>query len=200
MISKNFIESCFPKGELTLVGGCPGIGKTSFAVSLAISMAEQNQKVIYFSLEMTKEQLIKRITLQNEQIVIEENIAICDTPFAKISDVRSQLETQSVDYIFIDYIQLMTAENQEHSGQETVSSIICELKYLARELEIPVIALSQTSRNSIDLKEIFRPVDLTGTNTAFLFREGKMMEYKSGENISRLYFNYHTGAINDMLN
>lgn len=76
MISQNFIESNFPKGKLTLVGGRPNIGKTSFAISLAISMAEQNQRVIYFSLEMTKEQLIKRIRLQNEQIAIGEKLSL----------------------------------------------------------------------------------------------------------------------------
>ena len=101
MISQNFIESNFPKGKLTLVGGRPNIGKTSFAISLAISMAEQNQRVIYFSLEMTKEQLIKRIRLQNEQIAIGENIVIDDISQAKPSYVRSQLETKSFDYILM---------------------------------------------------------------------------------------------------
>ena len=147
MISQNFIESNFPKGKLTLVGGRPNIGKTSFAISLAISMAEQNQRVIYFSLEMTKEQLIKRIRLQNEQIAIEENIVIDDISQAKPSYVRSQLETKSFDYILIDYIQLMEADNQELPREEVVLSIVCELKKLAIELDIPIIALSQTSRN-----------------------------------------------------
>lgn len=199
MISQNFIESNFPKGKLTLVGGRPNIGKTSFAISLAISMAEQNQRVIYFSLEMTKEQLIKRIRLQNEQIAIGENIVIDDISQAKPSYVRSQLETKSFDYILIDYIQLMEADNQELPREEVVSSIVCELKKLAIELDIPIIALSQTCRHNIDLREIFRPVDLLGTNIAILFREGKMMEYKSGENISQLYFDYQTTAISDML-
>ena len=116
MISQNFIESNFPKGKLTLVGGRPNIGKTSFAISLAISMAEQNQRVI------------KRIRLQNEQIAIGENIVIDDISQAKPSYVRSQLETKSFDYILIDYIQLMEADNQELPREEVVSSIVCELK------------------------------------------------------------------------
>lgn len=167
MISQYFIETNFTKGKLTLVGGCPGIGKTSFAISLAISMAEQNQKVIYFSLEMTEEQLIKRITLQNEQIAISENIVICDTPFAKMSDVRSQFELQPSDYIIIDYIQLMEAENKELSGEDEVSSIICGLRNLARELRIPIIALSQMSRNG-DFG--IRSDDLPEINVAILTR------------------------------
>ncbi len=128
MISQNFIESNFILGKLTLVVGRPSIGKTSFAISLAISMAEQNQRVIYFSLEMTKEQLIKRIRLQNEQIAIGESIVIDDISQTKPSYVRSQLETKSIDYILIDYIQLMEADNQELSREEIVSSIVCELK------------------------------------------------------------------------
>ena len=127
MISQNFIESNFPKGKLTLVVGRPSIGKTSFAISLAISMAEQNQRVIYFSLEMTKEQLIKRIRLQNEQIAIGENIVIDDISQAKPSYVRSQLETKSFDYILIDYIQLMEADNQE---LPTHHNVLIDYKYL----------------------------------------------------------------------
>ena len=147
MISQNFIEDNFPKGKLTLVGGCPSVGKTAFAISLAISMAKRNQKVIYFSLEMTREQLVRRIILQNRHLATEENITICDAPAIKLSEVRNQLETQSFDYILIDYLQLMKAENRELSDEDEVSSIICGLKNLAREFEIPIIALSQTSRN-----------------------------------------------------
>lgn len=167
MISQNFIENNFPKGELTLVGGCPSVGKTAFAVSLAISMSERNQKVIYFSLEMDREQLLKRITRQNMRMTIGENITICDTPFAKMSDVRSQFELQPSDYIIIDYAQLMEAENKELSGEDEVSSIICGLRNLARELRIPIIALSQMSRNG-DLG--IRSDDLAGINVSILSR------------------------------
>lgn len=79
MISQNFIEDNFPKGKLTLVGGRLSVGKTAFAITLAVSMAKRNQKVIYFSLEMGKDQLVKRIMLQNSlHLAIVENITICD--------------------------------------------------------------------------------------------------------------------------
>lgn len=202
MISQNFIESNFPKGKLTLVGGHPGIGKTSFAISLAISMAEQNQRVIYFSLEMTKEQLIKRIMRQNKHMTIEENITICDTPFAKMSDVRSQFELQSSDYILIDYVQLMKAENKELSGEDEVSSIVCELKNLARELRIPIITLSQISRNG-DFG--IRSDDLAEINVAILSRatsdSSHQLLYKSSIGnislITHFYFDFDTIEVTD---
>lgn len=167
MISQNFIEDNFPKGNLTLVGGCPSVGKTAFAISLAISMAERNQKIIYFSLEMTRKQLVRRIMLQNRHLATEENITICDAPAIKLSEVRNQLETQSFDYILIDYLQLMKAENRELSDEDEVSSIICGLKNLAREFEIPIIALSQISRNC-DFR--IRSADLDEINVAILSR------------------------------
>ena len=200
MISQNFIESNFPKGKLTLVVGRPSIGKTSFAISLAISMAEQNQRVIYFSLEMTKEQLIKRIRLQNEQIAIGESIVIDDISQTKPSYVRSQLETKSIDYILIDYIQLMEADNQELSREEIVSSIVCELKKLAIELDVPIIALSQTSRNG-DLG--IRSGILAEINVAILSRSNSYHQliYKShmGHNrcITHFYFDHDTTEVID---
>ena len=152
-----------------MVGGSPAIGKTSYAISLAISMAERNKKVVYFSIEMDKEQLDKRIKLQNKHAETGENFVICDTRAAKVSDVRRLARNQSFDYILIDYIQLMSADDQEYSREEEVSSVVCDLKNLARELDIPIIALSQVNRIGNGLREI-RPDDLTDTNVAILFR------------------------------
>lgn len=167
MISHNFIETYFQKGKLTLIGGRPAVGKTAFAVSLAISMAERNQKVIYFSLEMNREQLVRRIMLQNRHLAIEENITICDAYCIKLSEIRGQIEAQSFDYILIDYLQLIESENEELSGEDRVSPIICGLRNLASELRIPIIALSQMSRNG-DFG--IRSDDLTEINVAILTR------------------------------
>ena len=203
MIGQSFIQDNFPKGKLIFVGGRPAIGKTSFALSLAISMAERNQKVIYFSLEMDREQLVKRIVLQNRHVAISENFVICDTRTAKVSVVRSLLETQSFDYILIDYIQLMSADDQESSREEEVSSIVCDLKNLARELDIPIIALSQVNRIGNGLREI-QPDDLTNTNVAILFRDiyqPTQMVYKSyikGKvRITHFYYNLDSTEVTD---
>ena len=170
MISQHFIRDNFPKGKLTIVGGRPAIGKTSFAISLAISMAKRNKKVVYLSIEMDKEQLDKRIILQNNHAATGENFVICDTRAAKVGDVRRLARNQSFDYILIDYIQLMSADDQESSREEEVSSVVCDLKKLARELDLPIIALSQVNRIGNGLREI-QPDDLTDTNVAILFRD-----------------------------
>ena len=170
MISQNFIEDNFPKGKLTLVCGCPSVGKTAFAVTLAVSMAKRNQKVIYFSLEMGREQLDKRIMLQNRpHLAIEENIAICDTPAIKLSEVRSQLEIQSFDYILIDYLQLIKADNQNLSYEEGLSLTVCSLKEMAEEFDVPIIALSQIDRKGC-LRDL-QHVDLTAANAAMLSKD-----------------------------
>ena len=169
MISQNFIEDNFPKGQLTLVGGRQSVGKTAFAITLAVSMAKRNRKVIYFSLEENKEQLVKRIRLQNRHATIEENIVICDTPAIRLSEVRSQLVAKSFDYILIDSLQLMKADNQELFTEEGLSSIVCCLKEMAGEFDVPIIAMSQ-----IDSKGCLRDVPnicLTGTNIALLSRD-----------------------------
>lgn len=173
MISQNFIQNNFPKGMLTLIGGRPAVGKTALAVSLAISMAELNQRVIYFSLEMSRKHLVKRIRLQNKYY-IKENIVIDDTPCIEFSHIRSRLEAESVDCVFLDYIQLMEVDNKEISRESGFASIVNNLKELAKELNIPVIVLSQLNRgcdNSYDSFREFSLVDLTGVNAAYIFRD-----------------------------
>ena len=67
MISNSFIGSNFPKGIVTLIGARPAMGKSALAISMAISLARRNQKFIYFSIEMEKEQISERIKLQTDE-------------------------------------------------------------------------------------------------------------------------------------
>lgn len=104
---------------------------------------------------MNREQLVRRIMLQNRHLAIEENITICDSYRIKLSEIRGQIEAKSFDYILIDYLQLIESENEELSGEDMVLPIIRGLRNLARELGIPIIAMSQMNRNdSDDLAEI----------------------------------------------
>ena len=139
MISNNFIESNFPKGIVTLVGARPAMGKSAFAISMAINLAKRNQKFIYFSLEMDKEQVIERIKLQTDEKgygTIKERIIIDDTPGLKISHVRKLLENVPTDYIFIDYLQLMTSDCKQKSPKAELQSFIWALKELAEEFNV----------------------------------------------------------------
>ena len=162
MISNHFIENNFPKGIVTLVGARPAIGKSAFAISMAINLARRNQKFIYFSLEMDKERVI-------------------DTPGLKISQVRKQLETAletaPADYIFIDYLQLMTPDCKQESPRTELQSVIWGLKELAEEFNAAIIVLSQVNRSGSHCPDksdisLLTADDLEGVHITFLHREG----------------------------
>ena len=179
MISHHFIENNFPKGIVTLVGARPAMGKSAFAISMAINLARRNQKFIYFSLEMKKEQISKRIKLQTDEkeyAAIKGRIIIDDTPALKISQVRKQLETVPSDYIFIDYLQLMTSDCKQESHKAELQSLICGLKELAEEFNAAVIILTQVSKgshcpNKSDISVLIAD-DLEGVHITILHREG----------------------------
>lgn len=184
MISINFIESNFPKGIVTLVGARPAMGKSAFAISMAINLARRNQKFIYFSLEMDKERVIDRIKLQTDEkeyASIKERFIIDDTPGLKISQVRKQLETAletaPADYIFIDYLQLMTPDCKQESPRTELQSVIWGLKELAEEFNAAIIVLSQVNRSGSHCPDksdisLLTADDLEGVHITFLHREG----------------------------
>ena len=152
MINTNFIQRNFPKGKLSVVHGRPAVGKTSMAVSLAQALARDGHHPIYFSMEMSKEMLAKRFAAQMGAEVptdVWANILINDTPSVKISDIRDAIDGLSVDFIIIDYLQLMTCEGCSSRTEEQVH-IKNELKVLASELDIPVVVLSQLSRSQVE--------------------------------------------------
>ena len=179
MISNNIIEINFPKGIVTLVGARPAMGKSAFAISMAINLAKRNQKFIYFSLEMDKEQVIERIKQQTDEKgygTIKERIIIDDTPGLKISHVRKLLENVPTDYIFIDYLQLMTSDCKQESPKAELQSFIWALKELAEEFNVAIIVLSQVNRGGSHCPDksdisVLSADDLEGIHITFLHRE-----------------------------
>lgn len=168
------ITGGFKKGELTILAGRPGMGKTAFALQLALNMRKAKYKGLFFELEMHETQLMQRILasfanvdskgLQNGMVTAEE--------YQKIMDSMEQLETTmdglyidtgadrsvfqmvalarklkrkgELDFLIVDYLSLLQAPGS--SMYEIVTNISRQLKRLARMLDIPVIALSQLSR------------------------------------------------------
>lgn len=164
----------FHKSDMVILGARPAVGKTSFSLDLARHMAvAEKKKVVFFSLEMSANQLIDRIismqtgialwdlrtsNIKNSQLdkladsmglLAESDIFIDDTPGINITQIRTKSRRlkleKGLDVIFIDYLQLITGNNKENRVQE-VSDISRQLKIIARELDVPVIALSQLSR------------------------------------------------------
>lgn len=171
------LTSGLQKSDLIILAARPGMGKTSFTLSLAKNAAvEFNKAVAFFSLEMSNLQLASRIIsmeaeisgmkLRNGQLeeyewqqlhsaierIGEAPIFIDDTPGINVFELRAKcrrLKMQhDIQLIMIDYLQLMSGggENQKGNREQEVSAISRALKGLAKELDVPVIALSQLSR------------------------------------------------------
>jgi len=165
----------FQRSDLIIVGGRPSMGKTSLALSLARNAAvEQGACVALFSLEMAREPLVLRLlaseaevdsrqvrlghhTEEQEQRIMdaigrlsEASIYIDDTPQLRVVEMRSKTRRlfyeRGVDLIIVDYLQLMQGDRRSDNRVQEVSEISRALKGLAREMNAPVLAVSQLSR------------------------------------------------------
>lgn len=166
----------FKPGELIIVAARPSMGKTAFAINVLTNIAvKQRKSVAIFSLEMASEQIVDRIlstvaevpmykitkgNLDPEdfskigeaiEILGDTNIYIDDKWSANIIQLRSKLrrlkiEKGALDLVVIDYLQLMHSSAYQGNRVQEISEISRSLKELARELEIPIMALSQLSR------------------------------------------------------
>ncbi|MGL4796776.1 MAG: replicative DNA helicase, partial [Paraclostridium sp.] len=161
--------------DLILVAARPAMGKTAFSLNLVQNAAlKGNASVAVFSLEMSKEQLVQRMLSAQSNVELKKiktgnldendwpriidamsvlsnaNIFIDDTPGIKMSELRSKCRKlkieKGLDFILIDYLQLMEGEGNNESRQQEISKISRSLKIIAKELNCPVVALSQLSR------------------------------------------------------
>ncbi|WP_041722010.1 replicative DNA helicase [Alkaliphilus metalliredigens] len=176
----------FHKTDLILVAARPAMGKSAFALNLAQNAATMdNASVAVFSLEMSKEQLMLRMLasesmvdlnkIKNGNLNEEEwskiaqamvplsvaNLYFDDTPGISIMEMRSKCRRlkmeKGLDLVVIDYLQLMQGDGRIESRQQEISAISRGLKILAKELDCPVIALSQLSR-APELRADHRPI------------------------------------------
>ena len=160
-------------GDLVLVGARPGMGKTSFAMNVAVNASKKlgGKSVCVFSLEMSSEQLASRLlssealvdstalrrgTLSSDDwrrlaeasaILSECNIYIDDTSGITIAGMRSKLHRmKNVGLIVIDYLQLMQSDRRIDNRVNEVAEISRNLKLLAKEMNVPLICCAQLSR------------------------------------------------------
>ena len=161
--------------DLILIAARPAMGKTAFSLNLVQNAAlKGDASVAVFSLEMSKEQLVQRMLSSQSSVELKKiktgtlndndwpriidamavlsdaKIHIDDTPGIKISELRSKCRKlkieKGLDLVLIDYLQLMEGEGNNESRQQEISKISRSLKILAKELNCPVVALSQLSR------------------------------------------------------
>lgn len=160
------------KSDLILIAARPGMGKTAFALNIASNVAlKQNKAVAIFSLEMSSEQLVSRIlsaeafvegtslrtgNLSSDdwiklatasQAISKAPIYIDDTPQISVSQMKAKLRRmKDVGLVIIDYLQLMRSDRRIDNRVQEVSELTRSLKIMAKELDVPVITLSQLSR------------------------------------------------------
>ena len=162
--------------ELILIAARPAMGKTAFALNIATNAAVRaNVPVAVFSLEMSKEQLVNRILCSEAMVdsnkvrtgkleeddwaklagaigpLSEAEIYIDDTPGINVTEIRAKCRKlkleKNIGMVVIDYLQLVQGSNKRNGSREQeISEISRSLKILAKELNVPVIALSQLSR------------------------------------------------------
>ena len=219
------------KSDLILVAARPSMGKTAFTLNIAAHVVlRAKEPVAFFSLEMSKEQLVQRLLCSEGRIdsqrlrvgELEEKewgdlidtanrlsaapLYIDDTPGITVMELRSKARRLKAEHglslIVIDYLQLMQgrASKNGDNRQQEISEISRSLKALARELNVPVIALSQLSR-SVESRQIKRPMlsDLRESGSLeqdadivmFLYREDYYDPETENKNITEVIIAKH---------
>ena len=162
------------RSDLIIVGARPAMGKTSFALNMATNIAlREKKKVLFFSLEMTKEQLAERVLSTEARVLstkmrsgeINDNewtriaqatnllynceLYFDDTSSITVPEMRARIRRlKDVDVVFIDYLQLMKGTVRSESRVQEVSEITRNLKLMAKDMNIPVVVLAQLSRST----------------------------------------------------
>lgn len=225
------LTSGLQESDLILVAARPSMGKTAFTLNIAANVAMQAKKsVAFFSLEMSKVQLMQRLMcaeasmdsqkvrtggipdsewsklMDIAEVIGKAPIYIDDTAGIQINELRSKarrLKAQhGLDLIIIDYLQLMqgSGRSSNDNRQAEIAEISRSLKSLARELNVPVIALSQLSR-SVESRQIKRPMlsDLRESGSLeqdadivmFLYREDYYEPETTNKNITEVIIAKH---------
>lgn len=223
----------FHGSELILIAARPAMGKTAFALNIATNAAvKANVPVAVFSLEMSKEQLVNRILCSESMVdsnkvrtgkleeddwtklagaigpLSEAEIFIDDTPGINITEIRAKCRKlkleKNIGMVVIDYLQLIQGSNKRGGSREQeISEISRSLKILAKELDVPVIALSQLSR-AAEQRPDHRPMlsDLRESGAIeqdadivmFLYRDDYYNQDSEKKDIAEVIISKHRGG------
>ena len=185
-IDLDYKTAGFQPSDLILVAARPSMGKTALVLNIAQHMAfREDVTVAVFSLEMSKEQLVNRLLslesrvdsqsirtgnltdedwsklIEGAGVIGKSHLIIDDTPGISVTELRSKCRKFKMEHnlgiIIIDYLQLMTGSKHSESRQQEISDISRSIKAVARELNVPVVALSQLSR-AVEQRPDHRPM------------------------------------------
>lgn len=212
--------------DLIIIAARPSMGKTTLALNMAAHIGiKQQQPVAFFSLEMSRGQLVQRMLCAEANIdahrlrsgylrdsdweslteavgpLGEAEVYIDDTPSISVMEMRAKVRRlkaeQGIKAVFVDYLQLMRGSAKTENRYQEVSGISRELKALAKEMEIPVVALSQLSRE-VEKRQSKRPIlsDLLESGgieanadvVAFLYRDEYYNEESEKPGIAEVIF------------
>jgi replicative DNA helicase len=227
----------FQKSDLIILAARPAVGKTSLSLNFALNAARRFRKVVaYFSLEMSSEQLVQRL-LSMETGIDQQRLRkgeiddhdwdmlmaaagelsgtmlyIDDTPAMSALELRTKARRlqaeHGLDLIVVDYLQLMRGDNKSENRVQEISYISRALKGLARELEAPVIALSQLSR-AVESRTDHKPMlsDLRESGSIeqdsdivmFIYREDLHKETSEKKNIADIIVAKHRNGPTDTI-
>jgi len=219
--SLDTVTSGLNKSDLIIIAARPGMGKTSFAMNIATNVAKHSsgKEVVVFSLEMSREQLATRLlsteskidsqTLRNGSLPNEDWIKLAtnagylstlpiyidDTGGITVQQMKAKLRrTKNLGLVIIDYLQLMDSTSKSDNRVVVVSEITRQVKLMAKELDVPVILLSQLSRNPdqrtdkkpqlSDLRES-GSIEQDADIVLFLYRESYYNKECENKNISQ---------------
>ncbi|UNC93708.1 replicative DNA helicase [Candidatus Contubernalis alkaliaceticus] len=214
----------FQNSDLIIVAARPAMGKTTLALNMAQNVGtRQKLPVAIFSLEMSKEQLVMRMLCSQAGIdahrlrrgfltgddwpklvravgpLAEAPIYIDDTPAISVMEMRAKsrrlMAEHGLSIIFVDYLQLMQSHGRQENRQQEISLISRSLKALAKELNVPIVALSQLSR-AVETRNDKRPVlsDLLESGgieanadlVAFIYRDDYYRQDSQDKNIAEI--------------
>ncbi len=213
------MTSGFQNSELIIIGARPSVGKTALAMSMAAHITIKGKKpAAFFSLEMSDMAIMQRLISSEARVdsnkirtgflqpkdftslidaagkIYDAPLYILDMPNLKMLDLRAQARRlkaqQKIEIIFIDYLTLISSENYQIPRHEQIAEISRSLKSLARELDIPVVALSQVKRDAEGKKPSLADIRESGSIeqdadlVMFLHRE-RESEKKSGDDQSK---------------
>ena len=184
LIDLDKILNGLQKSDLILLAARPSMGKTALALNIAVNAAKKGNVVAVFSLEMSKNQLgdrmlssesgVNSLSLKNGDFPKEDlpylvnaadelsnlNLYIDDTAGITLTEMRAKIrrfkQEHGLDLVLIDYLQLMQGGGRQENRQQEISEISRSLKALARELDVPILALSQLSR-SVEMRAEKKP-------------------------------------------